>query len=119
MPPNGQHFGTGQEKVAKNDKFNYVNRPGSWISRPPDRRGYRAAIEQKQIADPEDAARPVEVKIADQEAKRYRDPSTPASMTQVLYKLFLDNGTGRTRWCRPLPATVSAAHSVIRQSPSR
>jgi hypothetical protein len=74
---------------------------------------YRAAIEQKQIADQRLLRAQTEVKIADQEAQRYQILNSSLD-DQVLYKLFLDKWDGQTSVVPALPGTpVTGAPSVI------
>jgi hypothetical protein len=74
---------------------------------------YRAAIEQKQIADQRLLRAQTEVKIADQEAQRYQILNSSLD-DQVLYKLFLDKWDGQTSVVPALPGTQgTGAPSVI------
>ncbi len=73
---------------------------------------YRAAIEQKQIAEQQLLRAQTEVKIAEQEAKRY-DTLNKSLDDQVLFKLFLDKWDGRTQVVPSLPGSKGGAPAVI------
>jgi len=73
---------------------------------------YRAAIEQKQIAEQQLLRAQTEVKIAEQEAKRY-DTLNRSLDDQVLFKLFLDKWDGKTQVVPALPGTNGNNTPVI------
>ena len=73
---------------------------------------YRAAIEQKQIAEQQLLRAQTEVKIAEQEALRY-DTLNKSLDDRVLYKLFLDKLDGMTQVVPGLPGTNGGMPSVI------
>ena len=73
---------------------------------------YRAAIEQKQIAEQQLLKAQTEVKIAEQEALRY-ETLTRSLDDQVLFKLFLDKWDGRTQVVPALPGTKGGGTPVI------
>ena len=73
---------------------------------------YRAAIEQKQIAEQQLLRAQTEVKIAEQEAIRY-DTLNRSLDDQVLFKLFLDKWDGRTEVVPALPGTPGGTPPVI------
>ena len=73
---------------------------------------YRAAIEQKQIAEQQLLRAQTEVKIAEQEALRY-DTLNRSLDDQVLYKLFLDKWDGQTEVVPALPGSNASTPPVI------
>ena len=73
---------------------------------------YRAAIELKQIAEQQLLRAQTEVKIAEQEAKRY-ETLTRSLDDQVLFKLFLDKWDGKTQVVPALPGTKGGGTPVI------
>ena len=73
---------------------------------------YRAAIEQKQIAEQQLLRAQTEVKIAEQEALRY-DTLNKSLDDQVLFKLFLDKWNGETQVVPSLPGNSSGNVPVI------
>merc|ERR1712224_208434 len=73
---------------------------------------YRAAIEQKQIAEQQLLRAQTEVKIAEQEAKRY-DTLNRSLDDQVLFKLFLDKWDGKTQVVPALPGSKGGNVPVI------
>ena len=73
---------------------------------------YRAAIEQKQIAEQQLLRAQTEVKIAEQEALRY-DTLNRSLDDQVLYKLFLDKWDGQTEVVPALPGSAGGTPPVI------
>ena len=73
---------------------------------------YRAAIEQKQIAEQQLLRAQTEVKIAEQEAQRY-ETLTRSLDNQVLFKLFLDKWDGKTNVVPALPGTSGGQTPVI------
>ncbi len=73
---------------------------------------YRAAIEQKQIAEQQLLRAQTEVKIAEQEAKRY-DTLNRSLDDQVLFKLFLDKWDGQTQVVPALPGSSGGNPPVI------
>ena len=73
---------------------------------------YRAAIEQKQIAEQQLLRAQTEVKIAEQEALRY-DTLNRSLDDQVLYKLFLDKWDGKTEVVPALPGNAGGTPPVI------
>ena len=73
---------------------------------------YRAAIEQKQIAEQQLLRAQTEVKIAEQEALRY-ETLTQSLDDQVLFKLFLDKWDGKTQVVPALPGTNGSNTPVI------
>ena len=77
------------------DKFDYVEVRGLDLTGLEIAEEYRAAIEQKQIAEQQLLRAQTEVKIAEQEALRY-DTLNKSLDDQVLYKLFLDKWDGQT-----------------------
>jgi prohibitin 2 len=103
-----------QEKVAEElRKFDYVSVQGLDLTGLQIAEEYRAAIEQKQIAEQQLLRAQTEVKIAEQEAKRYQTLNSSLD-NQVLYKLFLDKWDGQTSVVPALPGTGGAgAQSVI------
>lgn len=103
-----------QDKVAGElSKFNYVIVQGLDLTGLQIAEEYRAAIEQKQIAEQQLLRAQTEVKIADQEAKRYEILNQSLD-DQVLYKLFLDKWDGQTSVVPALPGlTGGGSPSVI------
>jgi regulator of protease activity HflC (stomatin/prohibitin superfamily) len=103
-----------QDKVAEElKKFDYVIVQGLDLTGLQIAEEYRAAIEQKQIADQRLLRAQTEVKIADQEAQRYQILNSSLD-DQVLYKLFLDKWDGQTSVVPALPGTQgTGAPSVI------
>ncbi|KGG12910.1 MULTISPECIES: prohibitin family protein [Prochlorococcus] len=73
---------------------------------------YKAAIEQKQIAEQQLLKAQTEVKIAEQEALRY-ETLTRSLDDQVLFKLFLDKWDGRTQVVPSLPGNKGSTPPVI------
>lgn len=102
-----------QDKVAGElSKFNYVIVQGLDLTGLQIAEEYRAAIEQKQIAEQQLLRAQTEVKIADQEAKRYEILNQSLD-DQVLYKLFLDKWDGQTSVVPALPGMGGGSPSVI------
>ncbi len=73
---------------------------------------YKAAIEQKQIAEQQLLKAQTEVKIAEQEALRY-ETLTQSLDDQVLFKLFLDKWDGKTQVVPALPGSKGGSPPVI------
>ena len=73
---------------------------------------YRAAIEQKQIAEQQLLRAQTEVKIAEQEALRYETLNKSLD-DQVLFKLFLDKWNGKTQVVPSLPGSRGGNTPVI------
>lgn len=94
------------------DKFDYVDVRGLDLTGLQIAEEYRAAIEQKQIAEQQLLRAQTEVKIAEQEALRY-DTLNRSLDDQVLFKLFLDKWDGRTEVVPALPGTVAGTPPVI------
>jgi regulator of protease activity HflC (stomatin/prohibitin superfamily) len=103
-----------QEKVAEElRKFDYVSVQGLDLTGLQIAEEYRAAIEQKQIAEQQLLRAQTEVLIAEQEAKRYETLNSSLD-DQVLYKLFLDKWDGQTSVVPALPGTPGGnGNSVI------
>ena len=102
-----------QTKVSEElSKFGYVDVQGLDLTGLRIAEEYRAAIEQKQIADQRLLKARTEVKIAEQEAKRYETLNTSLN-DQVLYKLFLDKWDGTTTVVPGLPGSGQGSPSVI------
>ena len=103
-----------QEKVADElRKFDYVTVQGLDLTGLQIAEEYRAAIEQKQIAEQQLLRAQTEVLIAEQEAKRYETLNSSLD-DQVLYKLFLDKWDGQTSVVPALPSSAQAGgQSVI------
>ncbi|MCT0217428.1 prohibitin family protein [Synechococcus sp. CS-1329] len=102
-----------QDKVAQElVKFDYVQVQGLDLTGLQIAEEYRAAIEQKQIADQRLLRAQTEVKIAEQEAKRYQILNSSLD-DQVLFKLFLDKWDGQTSVVPALPGTVGGGTPVI------
>jgi len=89
------------------DKFDYVEVRGLDLTGLEIAEEYRAAIEQKQIAEQQLLRAQTEVKIAEQEALRY-DTLNKSLDDQVLYKLFLDKWDGQTGVVPGLPGMGGA-----------
>ncbi len=94
------------------DKFDYVDVRGLDLTGLEIAEEYRAAIEQKQIAEQQLLRAQTEVKIAEQEAKRY-ETLTRSLDDQVLFKLFLDKWDGKTKVVPALPGSKSNGVPVI------
>ncbi|MFM7086018.1 MAG: prohibitin family protein [Cyanobium sp.] len=95
-----------QEKVAEElRKFDYVSVQGLDLTGLQIAEEYRAAIEQKQIAEQQLLRAQTEVKIAEQEARRYQILNSSLD-DRVLYKLFLDKWDGQTSVVPVLPGTA-------------
>lgn len=74
---------------------------------------YRAAIEQKQIAEQQRLRAQTEVKLAEQGAQRYQTLNSSLD-DQVLHRPFLDKWEGQTSVVAALPGAGGAGgHSVI------
>ncbi len=102
-----------QEKVADElRKFDYVNVQGLDITGLQIAEEYRAAIEQKQIADQQLLRAETEVLIAKQEALRYETLNKSLD-DQVLYKLFLDKWDGKTAVVPGMPGSAGGSSPVI------
>ena len=94
-------------------KFDYVTVQGLDLTGLKIAEEYRAAIEQKQIAEQQLLRAQTEVKIAEQEAKRYETLNSSLD-DQVLYKLFLDKWDGQTSVVPALPSSgLAGGQSVI------
>ena len=94
------------------DQFDYVKVVGLDLTGLEIGQEYRAAIEQKQIAEQQLLRAQTEVKIAEQEALRY-DTLNESLDDQVLYKLFLDKWDGQTQVVPGLPGTAGGTPPVI------
>ncbi len=94
------------------DKFDYVDVRGLDLTGLEIAEEYRAAIEQKQIAEQQLLRAQTEVKIAEQEALRYETLNKSLD-DQVLFKLFLDKWNGKTQVVPSLPGSNSASPSII------
>ena len=94
------------------DKFDYVEVRGLDLTGLQTAEEYRAAIEQKQIAEQQLLRAQTEVKIAEQEALRY-DTLNRSLDDQVLYKLFLDKWDGQTEVVPALPGSNASTPPVI------
>ena len=94
------------------DKFDYVDVRGLDLTGLQIAEEYRAAIEQKQIAEQQLLRAQTEVKIAEQEAIRY-DTLNRSLDDQVLFKLFLDKWDGQTEVVPALPGTAGGSPPVI------
>jgi len=102
-----------QQKVADElQKFDYVNVQGLDITGLQIAEEYRAAIEQKQIAEQQLLRAQTEVLIAQQEARRYETLNQSLD-DRVLYKLFLDKWDGQTSVVPSIPGTAGAGTPVI------
>jgi prohibitin 2 len=76
-------------------KYNYVNVIGLDMTGLVIAEEYRSAIEEKQIAEQRLLRAQIEVKIAEQEAIKFKTLSKNLD-NKVLYKLFLDKWNGKT-----------------------
>ena len=94
------------------DQFDYVKVVGLDLTGLEIAEEYRAAIEQKQIAEQQLLRAQTEVKIAEQEALRY-DTLNKSLDDQVLYKLFLDKWDGQTEVVPALPGALGSSPPVI------
>ena len=94
------------------DQFDYVKVVGLDLTGLEIAEEYRAAIEQKQIAEQQLLRAQTEVKIAEQEALRY-DTLNKSLDDQVLYKLFLDKWDGQTQVVPGLPGSAGGTPPVI------
>ena len=102
-----------QEKVSEElSKFGYVDVQGLDLTGLRIAEEYRAAIEQKQIADQRLLKARTEVRIAEQEAKRYETLNQSLN-DQVLYKLFLDKWDGTTTVVPGLPGSGQAPPVIV------
>lgn len=102
-----------QEKVAEElRKFDYVTVQGLDLTGLQIAEEYRAAIEQKQIAEQQLLRAQTEVLIAEQEAKRYQTLNSSLD-DQVLYKLFLDKWDGQTSVVPALPGAAGTSGSSV------
>ena len=105
------------ELVEKNvaeelDRFDYVEVRGLDLTGLEIAQEYRAAIEQKQIAEQQLLRAQTEVKIAEQEAKRYETLNRTLD-DRVLFKLFLDKWDGKTQVVPALPGNKGSGNPVI------
>lgn len=98
--------------AAELDKFDYVEVRSLDLTGLEIAEEYRAAIEQKQIAEQQLLRAQTEVKIAEQEALRY-DTLNKSLDDQVLYKLFLDKWDGKTQVVPGLPNSAAGTPPVI------
>jgi len=94
------------------NKFNYVEVRSLDLTGLQIAKEYRAAIEQKQIAEQQLLRAQTEVKIAEQEAIRY-DTLNRSLDDQVLFKLFIDKWDGRTEVVPALPGSAGGTPPVI------
>ncbi|BEV35947.1 prohibitin family protein [Synechococcus sp. M16CYN] len=94
------------------NKFDYVEVRGLDLTGLQIAEEYRAAIEQKQIAEQQLLRAQTEVKIAEQEAIRYNTLNRSLD-DQVLFKLFLDKWDGKTEVVPALPGSLGNTPSVI------
>ncbi len=94
------------------EKFDYVDVQGLDLTGLEIAEEYRAAIEQKQIAEQQLLRAQTEVKIAEQEAQRY-ETLTRSLDDQVLFKLFLDKWDGKTQVVPALPGSKASMPPVI------
>ena len=102
-----------QDKVAEElRKFDYVTVQGLDLTGLVIAEEYRAAIEQKQIAEQQLLRAQTEVKIAEQEAMRYHTLNTSLD-DKVLYKLFLDKWDGQTSVVPALPGNGAAGGNPV------
>ena len=86
-----------QESVSTElQRFDYVAVKGLDITGLKIAEEYRAAIEQKQIAEQQLLRAKTEVRIAEQEARKF-NTLNKALNEKVLYKLFLDKWDGQTQ----------------------
>ena len=83
------------------DKFDYVEVRGLDLTGLQIAEEYRAAIEQKQIAQQQLLRAKTEVQIAEQEALKFQT-LTRSLNDSVLYKLFLDKWDGQTKVVPPI-----------------
>tara|TARA_Y100001968_G_scaffold329946_1_gene380484 strand:- start:1386 stop:2192 length:807 start_codon:yes stop_codon:yes gene_type:complete len=102
-----------EETVAEElTKFDYVDVQALDLTGLEIAEEYRAAIEEKQIAEQKLLRAQTEVKIAEQEALRY-ETLTRSLDDQVLFKLFLDKWDGKTQVVPALPGNRSGGTPVI------
>ncbi len=102
-----------EQTVAEElEKFDYVDVRGLDLTGLEIAEEYRAAIEQKQIAEQQLLRAQTEVKIAEQEAIRY-ETLTRSLDDQVLFKLFLDKWDGQTQVVPSLPGSKGGVPPVI------
>ena len=94
------------------NKFDYVEVRSLDLTGLQIAKEYRAAIEQKQIAEQQLLRAQTEVKIAEQEAIRY-DTLNRSLYDQVLFKLFIDKWDGRTEVVQALPGSAGGTPPVI------
>ena len=94
------------------NKFDYVEVRSLDLTGLQIAKEYRAAIEQKQIAEQQLLRAQTEVKIAEQEAIRY-DTLNRSLDDQVLFKLFIDKWDGRTEVVPSLPGSAGGMPPVI------
>ncbi len=94
------------------NKFDYVEVRSLDLTGLQIAKEYRAAIEQKQIAEQQLLRAQTEVKIAEQEAIRY-DTLNRSLDDQVLFKLFIDKWDGRTEVVPALPGNSGGTPPVI------
>jgi len=94
------------------NKFDYVEVRSLDLTGLQIAKEYRAAIEQKQIAEQQLLRAQTEVKIAEQEAIRY-DTLNRSLDDQVLFKLFIDKWDGRTEVVPALPGSAGGTPPVI------
>ncbi len=102
----------GQTVAEELEKFDYVDVQGLDLTGLEIAEEYRAAIEQKQIAEQQLLRAETEVKIAEQEALRY-ETLTRSLDDQVLFKLFLDKWDGKTQVVPSLPGSKGSTPPVI------
>jgi hypothetical protein len=113
-----------QESVSNElSKFDYVAVKGLDITGLKIAEEYRAAIEQKQIAQQQLLRAKTEVQIAEQEALKFQT-LTRSLNDSVLYKLFLDKWDGKTKVVPPIRGGQHAAgdcraNNGMRQSPAQ
>jgi len=108
-----------QQKVAEElNKFGYVTVQSLDLTGLQIAEEYRAAIEQKQIAEQQLLRAQTEVLIAEQEARRYETLNTSLD-DRVLYKLFLDKWDGRTSVVPALPGAAASSGSPVIVNGSR
>ena len=102
-----------EETVANElDKFDYVDVQALDLTGLQIAEEYRAAIEQKQIADQQLLKAKTEVMIAEQEALRY-EKLTQSLDDSVLFKLFLDKWDGKTQVVPALPGSKGSGNPII------
>ena len=94
------------------NKFDYVEVRSLDLTGLQIAKEYRAAIEQKQIAEQQLLRAQTEVKIAEQEAIRY-DTLNRSLDDQVLFKLFIDKWDGRTEVVPALPGNSGGTPPVL------